>query len=384
VYLALTDEQRFLIEAADGALARHDTLAAARAALDGEPCPSLWSLATEAGWTGLLTGEDADGAELTPYDAMLVLESCGRRLADARLLGHLSAVVLVEQGGADDDLRGALARGERRAALVDACVGERSAPLSVRVVANGAILSGAVRAVIDADGADVLVAVGTSDQDRAPVATVIDADAPGVTVTAIGGYDATRALADVVFDNALATALDVAPERVRNGADLQRVLLAAESVGAADACLTMSRDYAVDRMAFGRPIGSYQAIKHKLVEMLRRTEGARSMVVEAGREWDRDRDGFALAANGARVVACEALDYTAPQTIFVHGGVGATWEHDASLYYRRAELSRRLAGGAEAAADAVAEALFAGAGAGAAEAEDRVAVAVAASANGRA
>jgi alkylation response protein AidB-like acyl-CoA dehydrogenase len=148
---------------------------------------------------------------------------------------------------------------------------------------------------------------------------------------------------------------------VRDGADLQRALLAAECVGAADACLTMARDHAVDRFAFGRPIGSYQAIKHKLVEMLRRIEGGRSLLVNAGRAWDNDRAAFALAASSARVVAGDALDYAAPENIFIHGGVGATWEHDCSVYYRRAELSRRLAGGAEAAAETVAEQLFAGA-----------------------
>jgi alkylation response protein AidB-like acyl-CoA dehydrogenase len=359
VYLALTDEQQFLIEAADSALVGHDTLAAARRALDGEPCPSLWPVATEAGWTGLLTSEDADGAALSPYDGMLVLERCGGRLADTRLLGHLAAVTLLEQAGADAALRAALARGESRAVLVDAEVGERSRPLSMRRSPDGAVaVNGAVRSVIDADGADVLVAVGRDDRGTA-IAAVLDAASDGATITATDSYDATRALGHVSFDGAAATLLDVAPERVRDGADLQRVLLAAESVGAADACLALSRDYAVERVAFGRPIGSYQAIKHQLVEMLRRTEGARSLLVEAGRAWVGDRGGFALAGNAALVAACYALDYAARQTIFIHGGVGATWEHDASLYYRRAELSRRLAGGEPAAAETVAEALFA-------------------------
>src|SRR5581483_6149601 len=110
---------------------------------------------------------------------------------------------------------------------------------------------------------------------------------------------------------------------------LQRALLAADSVGAATACLQMANEYAIDRHAFGRPIGSYQAIKHKLVEMLRRIENARSLLVEAGRAWSLQRDEFALYANAARVVAADALDYCAPENIFIHGGVGATWEHDA-------------------------------------------------------
>jgi alkylation response protein AidB-like acyl-CoA dehydrogenase len=163
----------------------------------------------------------------------------------------------------------------------------------------------------------------------------------------------------VSLDAAEAIALDIPPELVGHGRALQRALLAAEAVGAAGACLRMARDYAVDRQAFGRAIGSFQAIKHKLVEMLRRIEGARSLLAYAGRQWERDPPGFGLAANAARVIAVDALDYAAPENIFIHGGIGATWEHDAQLYYRRAEVSRRLAGGAEAAADAVAGELFA-------------------------
>ncbi|MCW3016455.1 MAG: acyl-CoA dehydrogenase [Solirubrobacterales bacterium] len=357
MYLALTDEQQFLIEAAQGTLARHDTLEGARSALDGAPGPALWQTAAEAGWTGLLIGEDADGAGLGAYEALLVVEQCGRVLADARLLGHLAATALLEQAGADATLRGALATGERRAALVDAAAGERSAPVQARRAGTQMVFDGRVRSVLDVPDADVLVIVGR-DADGACVAGVVDADADGITVTAERAYDATRLVGTVRLESVGATALAIPADRTRDGADLQRALLAAESVGAADACLELSRSYAIDRFAFGRAIGSYQAIKHKLVEMLRRIEGARSLVVHAGRTWDDDRAAFALAANAARVVAADALDYCAPETIFVHGGVGATWEHDASLYYRRAELARRLAGGATVAAAAVAAVLL--------------------------
>ena len=110
------------------------------------------------------------------------------------------------------------------------------------------------------------------------------------------------------------------------------------------------------RQAFGRPIGSYQAIKHKLVEMLRLIEGARSVVAASG---IRSEPGdLAEAANAARVLAEGALAYAAAENIFIHGAVGATWEHDASLYYRRAEASRRLAGGPDAAARVVARTMI--------------------------
>jgi alkylation response protein AidB-like acyl-CoA dehydrogenase len=323
VYLALTDEQGFLSEAASGLLSRVPTLESARSALDGEPFVDLWPNAVDAGWPGLLSAEEVDGAGLGVYEALLVLEACGARLADARLIGHLSACAVLEREGGDSSLRRSLALGEVRAAFVDSVSGP----------------------VIDAIGADVLVT---------PDGEIIDP--ARVQVEAQPAYDGTRSLGRVEIVVAEGTAL---------GSSLQRALLAAESVGAASACLEMSRQYAIDRHAFGRSIGSYQAIKHKLVEMMRRIEGARSLLVGVGRAWSAgDPAEFVLLANAARVSAIDALDYAAAENIFIHGGVGATWEHDAQLYYRRAELSRRLAGGAEAAADDVAEALFARTAAG--------------------
>jgi alkylation response protein AidB-like acyl-CoA dehydrogenase len=354
--LALTDEQSFLQQAATDALARHATLEHSRAALDGEPYPSLWPVAVEAGWTGLLVGEEADGVGLGAYDALLVLEACGRTLADARLLGHLPATALLEAAGADVELRSALASGERRGALVDGAAGDRPSVVTAVVDGDAVVLDGRVSGVVDGDGADVLVVVAVG-ADGAPVAAVLDAAAAGVTVAGKPAYDGTRALADITLAGTRGTALAVADPSL--GRDLQRALLAAESVGAADGCLNMACDYARDRVAFGRPIGSYQAIKHKLVEMLRLIEGSRSLLVATGNTWGDD--DFGLGANAARTAAAGALDYAAPENIFIHGGVGATWEHDAMLYYRRAESSRRLAGGADAAAAAVADALLAAA-----------------------
>jgi alkylation response protein AidB-like acyl-CoA dehydrogenase len=213
--------------------------------------------------------------------------------------------------------------------------------------------------VLDAPGADVLVVVGV--EADTPVAAVVAGAAAGLDVRAVRCYDGSRLVGDVVLDDVRGVPLDLDPARVRDGSDLQQALLAAESVGAADACLAMARDYAIDRVAFGRPIGSYQAIKHKLVEMLRRVELGRSALVGAGRAWLGDRERFAVMANAARVTAVRGQDLCAAENVFVHGGVGATWEHDASVLYRRAEHARRLAGGVEAAADRVAGGLLAAA-----------------------
>jgi alkylation response protein AidB-like acyl-CoA dehydrogenase len=346
MYRQITDEQQFILEAASGTLERHDTVAAARAALDGQAAPDLWPLAVEAGWAGILSGADADGASLGPYEATLVLEACGQRLADARLLGHLSAVAVLEAAGARLEVRTEVAAGTR-AALVDAELGTAGA-ITLQRQGDALVGDGTVDGVLDAPGASILVVRGADDRFG-----YVRQDAPGVGVTPERSYDSTRELGSVMLTAAELTSLDV--EQPQLGRDLQRALVAAEAVGAADACLTMARTYAGERIVFGRTIGSYQAIKHKLVEMLRLIEGARSVVATAG-------DNGA-SANAARVLADGALAYAAAENIFVHGAVGATWEHDAPLYYRRAEGSRRLAGGPDAAARVVARALLATAGA---------------------
>ncbi len=124
----------------------------------------------------------------------------------------------------------------------------------------------------------------------------------------------------------------------------------------------MSVEYAKERYAFGRAIGSYQAIKHGIVEILRRLENARSLCIYAGYAFADSPEEFAYAASAARSVAGGALDFAGRQQIQVHGGIGATWEHDAPLFFRRSQLNRRLVGGSGMATDRVAEELLQGRG----------------------
>ena len=126
---------------------------------------------------------------------------------------------------------------------------------------------------------------------------------------------------------------------------LAQALIAAESLGSVETALDISVAYAKERFTFGRAIGSYQAVKHSLTEVLRQLENGRSLLYYAG--WSRNGapTEFPLAASAARSVAGRALDQGARTMISVHGGIGATWEHDAPLYFRRAQLSRRLLGG---------------------------------------
>jgi alkylation response protein AidB-like acyl-CoA dehydrogenase len=374
--LALSDEQELLREAARGALSRTGTVAAARAALeDPAAAPDLWPLAVEAGWPGMLVSEERGGAGLGAFDAMLVAQECGRVLAGVPLLGLLPASALLDAGG--DERAAAVAAADVRAAwlparppddlgtgwTVEARAGSAREPAPAAVVDGDDVLfPGTVAWVPDAPGADLLVVVGATE-DGTPVAGVLDAAA--ATVEPVVRYDATRALAHVILDGARAARLDVSAEQIERAWYLAQSLLAAESVGAAEATLEMAVAYAKERFTFGRPIGSYQAIKHGLTEVLRLLENARSLLYYAGYAFADRPEEFALAASAARSTAGRALEFASRQNITTHGGIGATWEHDAPLYFRRAQLSRRLLGGTSGATDRVAGALLAAADAAA-------------------
>jgi alkylation response protein AidB-like acyl-CoA dehydrogenase len=294
-------------------------------------------------------------------------------LAPVPLLGLLPATALLDAAG--DEALDALAAGERRAAYVPARPSGDSEPAwtvepirgmrraeAPRAVREGdaVTLEGTVAFVPDAPGADLLVVVG-EDGDGEPVAVAVPADDPGVSVEAVTIYDATRALGHVTLAGARGRRLDVSADRMADAWYLAQALIAAESLGAVQTCLEVSVAYAKERFTFGRAIGSYQAVKHELTEILRRQENARGLQYYAG--WARDSrpDEFPLAASAARAAAGEALDFAARAMIGVHGGIGATWEHDAPLFFRRAELSRRLLGGTRDALDRVAERALAGA-----------------------
>jgi alkylation response protein AidB-like acyl-CoA dehydrogenase len=369
--LSLSDEQVFLREAARGALSRFKPLEAAREALDGDEnaLPDLWPVACEAGWPGLLIDETHDGAGLDVFDAMLVIGECGRVLASVPLLGHLPATAILNDAQSAAEFLPALARGERRAAYLpsqppgdvseqwtaDPAGGFERSPLpsagapqeDARVLVNGSYAF-----VPDAPGAEVLV--GVAMIDGKPTGVAILSDSPGVQVEPVRRYDSTRSLGHVSLNDAPAVVLD-APQATLEGAwHLTQALLAAESLGSVETALDVSVEYAKERHTFGRSIGSYQAVKHSLTEVLRQLENGRSLLYYAG--WARAGapEEFPLAANAARSVAGRALDFTARAMISVHGGIGATWEHDAPLYFRRAQLSRRLLGGTAGATDRVA------------------------------
>jgi alkylation response protein AidB-like acyl-CoA dehydrogenase len=374
VNLSLSDEQVFLREAARGTLSRFKTFEAIREALDGKPdaLPDLWPAAKEAGWPGLLIAEEHGGAGLDAFDAMLVLGECGRVLAPIALLGHLPATAILNDSPAGASLLQALASGDRRAAYlpvsppddvsqtwtVDPTSGlERRPAPTATADGDGARVSGELAFVPDAPGADLLV--GVALLDGKPVGVAIEAGASGVAVESTTRYDASRSLGHVTLNGAPAVVLDADEQSLASAWYLAQSLVAAESLGSVETALDVSVEYAKERHTFGRAIGSYQAVKHSLTEVLRQLDNGRSLLYYAG--WARigGPAEFPLAASAARSVAGRALDQASRTMISVHGGTGATWEHDAPLYFRRAQLSRRLLGGTNGATDRVAGELLA-------------------------
>jgi alkylation response protein AidB-like acyl-CoA dehydrogenase len=306
---------------------------------------------------------------------MLVAQECGRVLAGVPLVGLLPATALLDAGG--HDRLADVAAGEVRAAWLPARppddlgagwtvertrgAGREPAPAAT-VEGDAVTFTGAVPWVPDAPAADLLVVVGVTE-DGMPVAGALEASA--ATVEPVVRYDPTRSLGHVAMDGARATRLDLNAEQIARAWYLAQALIAAESVGAVEATLDMAVAYAKERFTFGRAIGSYQAIKHGLTEVLRLLENARSLLYYAGYAWDDRPAEFPLAASAARSAAGRALEFASRQNITTHGGIGATWEHDAPLYFRRAQLARRLLGGTKDATDRVAAELLANADAAA-------------------
>jgi alkylation response protein AidB-like acyl-CoA dehydrogenase len=223
---------------------------------------------------------------------------------------------------------------------------ERPATMATRQT-GGWVLQGRKRSVLNGADADVLLVTAATDDGVGVFA--VDASLDGVAIDHESVLDPTRRQAEVVFD-----AVTVDDEaRLGEGdssSGLSRVLaiatvgLAAEQVGGAQACMEMSVDYAKSRYQFGRPIGSYQSIKHRCAYMLLNVEHARSAVYHAVRMIDHP-DELAIAAPLAGSIASAAYVWVAGENIQVHGGIGFTWEHNAHLYLKRAKASSLLFGG---------------------------------------
>jgi alkylation response protein AidB-like acyl-CoA dehydrogenase len=302
----MTEEREMLRETVAALVAKHADPAAVRAAMESERGydESLWQLLCEqVGAAALVIPEELGGAGGELADAATVLQELGRALVPSPLLGTtLAELALLAAPQPDAEILAGLAEGSSIGALV----------LDADYVVNG-------------DIADVVVAAADGRLSRwtrfsaRPVATM----------------DPTRRLANVQPEGTSAiTAIGADP----GVADLAAILLAADQIGAAERCLELTVEYTKSRVQFGRPIGSFQALKHRMADLYVAVAAAKAVVSDAC------DDPTPTNAATARLAATEALKTVAAEGIQLHGGIAITWEHDMHLYFKRAHGSAQLLG----------------------------------------
>jgi alkylation response protein AidB-like acyl-CoA dehydrogenase len=315
---------------------------------------ALWSrMADELGLQGLLVPDRFGGNELGFVELQIVMEEMGRGLVCAPFLSSAVLCVTALLAAADDDrcseLLPAIANGTRIAALVFAGSDGRWNPLDTAVRADkttaGWTVTGERHAVLDGAAADLLLIAATTDEG--PSLFAVDARAEGCRSTPLETLDMTRQQADVTLQSVSATLVGTegsADGYLRAALNAGLAALAAEQVGGARRLLEMSVEYAKVREQFGRPIGSFQAIKHKCADMLVEVESSTSAAYAAGAALDENSSESALLASLAKAYCSEAYCHVAAENIQIHGGIGFTWEHPAHLYFRRAKSSEMLLG----------------------------------------
>ena len=341
-------DQKALRDQARKFLGEHASSTRVRRILDtDEPYDrELWRGVAEMGWTGTAIPEAYGGAGFGHLELCVIAEELGRSVAPIPFSStvYLAAEALLLAGSEAQKRRWLprIASGDAVGCLALAEGTGTPAARTVTARAAAGKITGTKAPVADGDVADFAIVAARADGAADLSLFLVDLAGPGVTRTSLATVDPTRSHARLAFDATPAEPLGAAGagtvllERVF---DRAAVLVAFEQVGGAQAALDMAREYAMGRFAFGRPIASFQAIKHKLVDMYVGVELARSNAYYAAWALSTDAAELPVAAATARVSATEAYFHAAKENIQTHGGMGFTWEFDCHLHYRRAKLT---------------------------------------------
>lgn len=347
-----SDEQKALQDEARKFLAAKCPPDKVRALLSDESVDhdaELWSQIIEQGWLGAAIPEEFGGLGLGYLELCCIAEELGRAVAPVPFAStvYFFAEAILRAGTPEQkaallprvaagEVIGTLASSERAGAVSAA---------SISAEVRGGKLYGTKLPVTDGMVATNAVVLA---QDAGKLSLfLVDLTGEGVSRSRINTMDRSREAAQVAFDGAPA-------ERLGNSgdgmglydaiSDRAAVLLAFEQVGGAEACLDMAKDYALNRYAFGRQIGAYQAIKHRLADIYTNNVLARGNAYYGAWALNSDAPELPIAAAGARISASDAYWYAAKENIQVHGGMGFTWELDCHLHYRRAQQLNLVAG----------------------------------------
>ncbi|MGW0181834.1 acyl-CoA dehydrogenase family protein [Nocardia sp. NPDC003345] len=340
----ISEEQQELVSAVRGLLAKRDARAGIRKAMDTDLGydPQLWAqLCEQVGVAALAIPEEFGGFGAGLPEALLVVGELGRTLADVPMLGSAvlgaQAILLSGDTEACERLLPGVAEGSATLAV---CWASARGWDEFGVRADGDALDGTAHYVLDGTIADTLIVVTETGLFE------VDPAASGVERRKVAAMDPSRALSEVAFTATPARRLgtgDPGPviERLRQ---IAWAAVAAEQVGAAEYCLEATVEYTKSRVQFGRVIGSFQALKHRMADMYVLAESAKSTALTAAIALSEDSPTTAEDVWVARSQCSEAFTTITAETIQLHGGIAITWEHDAHLYFKRAHGDAQLFG----------------------------------------
>jgi alkylation response protein AidB-like acyl-CoA dehydrogenase len=350
VELELSDDQVSFQQTTRRFLEAECPIAAVRA-LESDPTgydPGWWRRAAALGWTSPLVPEGQGGGRLSEHgllDLVLVAEEMGRLVAPGPLV-PVNVVASALARGGSDELRSAVLPGLLDGSAVACWCGPE--PVAARGKGAGFVLDGVAPVVeAGAQAAHVLVAARTP---HGQCQVLVPSDAPGLAITPLDGLDLVRRFAAVRFDGVHVprTAIVGAPDRtaaeVEHQLQIAVVLQCAESVGAADRMFEVTLDYLGDRYSFGRPLSSYQALKHRVADDKLWLESCHAIATGAARAVAGDAADAGELASAAKAWIGPHTTELIQDCIQLHGGIGVTWEHDLHLYLRRATVNRATYG----------------------------------------
>lgn len=328
-------------------LTKHAPSAALREAMDTDPGydQQLWRMLCEqVGVAALAIPEEWGGAGATLVESLLVVEELGRTLAGVPMLGSaiLGAQALLLSGDAEACAR-LLPDIAEGSVLATVCWADAAGWDTTGVRAEDGLLTGTAHYVLHGAEADLYLVL---TDDGLYEAIADGGTVPGLTATTTPALDPTRRLATVTFDAVPARKLGttdpaVLRQRLR---EIAWAAISAEQVGAARHCLESTVEYTASRVQFGRAIGSFQALKHRMADMYVLVESAESTVQAAAQSLSENSESAPEDVWVARVHCSDAVTTVTAETIQLHGGIAITWEHDAHLYFKRAHATTELFG----------------------------------------
>ncbi|HZR85606.1 MAG TPA: acyl-CoA dehydrogenase family protein [Bradyrhizobium sp.] len=346
-----SDEQKQLRDEARKFLNEKCPPKAVRAVLDGKAAydRELWQGLAEMGFLGVAIPESYGGAGAGHLELCVIAEEMGRALAPVPFSStvYLAAEALLIAGSEAQKQKWLprIAKGEAIGTLALFEGKGNPSPQAIKLAASGNTLTGVKVPVADgaiADFAIVAARTASSGRDSDVSLYLVEFKSNGVEAKPLSNIDPTRGQAEITFSNTKGELLGQSGDGwsiLTQVLDRAAVLMAFEQVGGADRALEMGRDYALDRIAFGRPIGSFQAVKHMLADMYVSATLARSNSYYGAWALSTDSSELPEAAASARISATQAFQHCAKNNIQVHGGMGFTWEFDCHMFYRRANAT---------------------------------------------